>query len=296
MIQRLLILALAVIATPAAAIVGGGGAPSEAIARAIVTVIGSRGTFCIGSVIAQDLVLTAAHCVLPGADYKVILPGETPPRLLDVRRSASHPQFNVASILAHCASADVALLQLASPLPQSKAPAPLGMPTIPIEVGSRLTVVTSASPLGYRLLLKQRVDEQSDIDCKRALDRHDKGLEFLEIPEHRAHGLGEDRSRDHQRKDRREAEEQKRKSAGDLFRFVVHRITVLDHETDNRSGVAAEHRHDDSEQGRKLRRVETVHEKQDNDQQQDSHMRSDQEHSGAILQLSFGHCYLMVLT
>ncbi len=141
MIQRLLlILAFALTATPASAIVGGGGAPAENISRAIVTIIGSRGSFCTGSLIAQDLVLTAAHCVLPGAEYKVILPGETPPRLLDVRRMASHPQFNVAGILAHRASADVALLQLASPLPPSKAPAPLGSPVIPIQVGSRLTV------------------------------------------------------------------------------------------------------------------------------------------------------------
>src|SRR4051812_18635351 len=69
MIQRLLILALALITTPASAMVGGGGAPAENIARAVVTIIGSRGTFCTGSLIAQDLVLSAAHCVLPGADY-----------------------------------------------------------------------------------------------------------------------------------------------------------------------------------------------------------------------------------
>ena len=141
MIQHLLLIAaLALIATPAAAIVGGGGAPSESIARSIVTIIGSRGTFCSGSLIAQDLVLTAAHCVMPGAEYKVIIPGETPPRLLDVKRVASHPQFNVASILAHRASADVALLQLAAPLPATKAPAPLAAPLIPIQPGSRLTI------------------------------------------------------------------------------------------------------------------------------------------------------------
>ena len=82
MIQRLLLaLAIALLTRPAAAIVGDGGSPAENISRAVVTIIGSRGSFCTGSLIAQDLVLTAAHCVLPGADYKVILPGETPPRL-----------------------------------------------------------------------------------------------------------------------------------------------------------------------------------------------------------------------
>jgi secreted trypsin-like serine protease len=142
MIHRcLLIIAFALITHPAAAIVGGGGGgPAENISRAIVTIIGSRGSFCTGSLIAQDLVLTAAHCVLPGADYKVILPGETPPRLLDIKRVASHPQFNVQAILAHRASADVALLQLASPLPASKAPAPLGATVIPITAGARLTI------------------------------------------------------------------------------------------------------------------------------------------------------------
>src|SRR4051812_31335847 len=140
MIARLLILALALIATPAAAMVGGGGAPSEAIARAIVTIIGSRGTLCTGTLIAQDIVLTAAHCVPPGADYKVIIPGETPPRLLDVKRAASHPGFSVQAILAHRASADVALLQLKTPLAKAKSPAPLGSPLMPVQPGSRLTI------------------------------------------------------------------------------------------------------------------------------------------------------------
>jgi secreted trypsin-like serine protease len=141
MIQRILLtLALAVLASPASAIVGGGGAPSEPIARAVLTIIGSRGTFCSGTAIAEDIVLTAAHCLLPGADYKVIIPGETPPRLLEVRRTLAHPQFNVQAILAHRASADVALLQLAGPLPASKSPAPLGAPLLAIQPGARLTI------------------------------------------------------------------------------------------------------------------------------------------------------------
>jgi secreted trypsin-like serine protease len=124
----------------ASAIVGGGSAPADSIARSVVTIIGSHGTFCTGSLIAQDLVLTAAHCVMPGADYKIIIPGETPPRLLDVRRIAVHPQFNVQGILDHRASADVALLQLASPVAPSKAPSPLGAPKTPIMAGARFTV------------------------------------------------------------------------------------------------------------------------------------------------------------
>ena len=35
-------------------------------------IVGSHGTFCTGAAIARDLVLTAAHCVQPGADYKLV--------------------------------------------------------------------------------------------------------------------------------------------------------------------------------------------------------------------------------
>src|SRR3954463_1592436 len=118
------LLLLCLYAAPAGAIVGGGSPPAEIISRSIVTIIGSRGTFCSGALIAPEVVLTAAHCVLPGAEYKVIIPGDNPPRLLEGRRTLSHPQFNVQSILAHLASADVALVQLVAP-PRSKAPAVL---------------------------------------------------------------------------------------------------------------------------------------------------------------------------
>ena len=54
----------------AAAMVGGAPPAAPEVARHVVLLVGSRGNSCTGTAIARDLVLTAAHCVLPGADYK----------------------------------------------------------------------------------------------------------------------------------------------------------------------------------------------------------------------------------
>ena len=101
---------------PAATIVGGAGAAPDPIARAVVLIVGSRGNFCSGAAIARDLVLTAAHCVLPGADYKVVEFEGREPQLRNVLSVTAHPKFNLATMLAHRATADVALLKLAVPL------------------------------------------------------------------------------------------------------------------------------------------------------------------------------------
>jgi secreted trypsin-like serine protease len=110
---------------PAAAMVGGATAPPDSIARAVVLVVGSRGNFCTGAALAPDLVLTAAHCVLPGADYKIVEYERGQPQLRDVKSVKAHPGFNLQSLLAHRATADVALLKLAAPL-ASVTPARLG--------------------------------------------------------------------------------------------------------------------------------------------------------------------------
>jgi secreted trypsin-like serine protease len=136
-----LALTLASLAAPAAAMVGGAPVSDANGARAVVTIIGSRGTFCSGALIAPNLVLSAAHCTTPGADYKIVLyDAQKQPQLRDVARVATHPQYNTQGIAAHRASADVALLLLAEPLPSSKTPASTGVPREPIAAGQNFTV------------------------------------------------------------------------------------------------------------------------------------------------------------
>jgi hypothetical protein len=132
----LLLLAVA----PAYAIVGGGAPSADGVGRSVVTIVGSRGNFCTGALIAPRIVLTAAHCVQPGADYKIVEYGaDKQPSLQDVKSVAIHPAFKMEAMLAHRATADVALLQLGSPA-KGKAPSTLGAPNIPIIVGSRFTI------------------------------------------------------------------------------------------------------------------------------------------------------------
>lgn len=122
------------------AIVGGGSASNERIGQSVLTIVGSRGNFCTGALIAPKLVLTVAHCVQPGAVYKIVEYGpDRQPRLHDVKAIAIHPAFNMQAMTAHRATADLALLHLEA-APEAKAPALIAMPKIPIVVGSRFTI------------------------------------------------------------------------------------------------------------------------------------------------------------
>jgi len=110
----------------AAAMVGGAPPAEPAIARHVVLIVGSRGNSCSGVAIARDLVLTAAHCVALGAEYKlVVFDAAHQPQLKDIAAAIAHPQFDAAALSGHRATADVALAKLKAPLPAEFAPAPL---------------------------------------------------------------------------------------------------------------------------------------------------------------------------
>jgi Trypsin len=131
---------LALSQTPAAAMVGGAAAAPPELARHAVLIVGSRGNSCTGVAIARELVLTVAHCVLPGADYKLVeYDTARRPVLKDVRAITRHPKFDVNAVLRHQVTADIALLHLAEPLPAVLTPATLAT-RVPTAAGESFLV------------------------------------------------------------------------------------------------------------------------------------------------------------
>ena len=106
-------------------------------ARSIVMIVDAGGDLCTGTALARDLVLTAAHCVTRPIDYQVktYQTGQS----ISVRSIARHPRFDVASYAASRATADLALLKLAAPLPDIVVPATLAAPRR-VAVGETLTI------------------------------------------------------------------------------------------------------------------------------------------------------------
>jgi hypothetical protein len=123
------------------AMVGGAPPAGEDAGGAVVMLAGSHGTFCSGVALARDLVLTAAHCTLPGAEYKLMeFDAAHQPVLKDVSDIARHPQFDLKTLLGHRATADVSLLRLAAPLGAAFVPARLAVPPNAVAPGDAFTV------------------------------------------------------------------------------------------------------------------------------------------------------------
>jgi hypothetical protein len=137
----LCLLAAAGAITPARAMVGGAAPAAGGAGRSVVMILGSHGTACTATAIARDLLLTAAHCVQPGSDYKLAdVWSAGAPQLKDISRIERDPQFDLKRLFGHLATADVALAKLPQPLPEKIPPAPLDDATSPAVAGDRIVV------------------------------------------------------------------------------------------------------------------------------------------------------------
>src|SRR4051812_8573729 len=117
MIRTLAALGFFLASSLTAAAMVGGAAPAGEAGRAVVLIVGSHGTSCTGVALRSDLIFTAAHCALPGSDYKLVeFDAARQPTLKDVAAVARHPEFKLDTLLGHRATADLALLKLAAPL------------------------------------------------------------------------------------------------------------------------------------------------------------------------------------
>jgi hypothetical protein len=84
---------------------------------------GGGASFCTASVIAPDVVLTAAHCVSTLSNTRVFFRGgHSQLVLFDVASIAVHPEFRPKIGRKHLISIDLALLRLAEPLPATFKP------------------------------------------------------------------------------------------------------------------------------------------------------------------------------
>ena len=129
--------------TPARAIVGPSRDAAGRVSEISVMVLQRRGAaagFCTGIVVAPRAVLTAAHCVPPGADLRVHFKDAAgAPVLLPIAGVVRHPGYRADAIAKRERSVDLAVVTLGEPLPAPFRPAAIadGSGT---SVGARFTV------------------------------------------------------------------------------------------------------------------------------------------------------------
>ncbi|WP_375458418.1 trypsin-like serine protease [uncultured Enterovirga sp.] len=116
-VGRILALALALAPVRAGAVVGGSDDQGP-LSRTTVMVLNSRGGVCSGIVVAQDAILTAAHCATGTDQYRIHLPGGGgSPILIEPSAITVHPGYDRGAAKARRRSIDLALIRTATALP-----------------------------------------------------------------------------------------------------------------------------------------------------------------------------------
>lgn len=113
--------------SPARAIVGATAAKDpDGVRRHTVAIILERG-LCSGVLIAQDMVLTAAHCFAMSKPKRIVMLDEQfKARFLAIKHYVSHQSFKPAATPMKSAGVDLAIVHLAAPAPEDMTPVALG--------------------------------------------------------------------------------------------------------------------------------------------------------------------------
>ena len=175
------VLATAVVAAPAAQAVVGGTPVAEGGRSFMAAIMDGDFQFCGGSVVAPDVVVSAAHCFVDSFSGEVSVPEElavsvgatdyTEGTRIDVASVVVHPDYDEAP------SADVAVLHLAGTVPASVTPIALataaddaleapGAPAVVAGWGSQTPIVGQVPPLDTDLYeVELRVVADDDFAC-----------------------------------------------------------------------------------------------------------------------------------
>jgi hypothetical protein len=126
-------------ATPAVAVVGGEVArASDQVRRWTVKVESSKGELCTGVAIGPQIILTAAHCVLGGGRFSVTaLDQRMRKRDIAAVAAVPHPSFLPGRTPSTQPGIDLAVMKLASPLPEGIRPVAIGGA---LGAGERLSI------------------------------------------------------------------------------------------------------------------------------------------------------------
>ncbi len=136
---RLFAALAALSALPATALALGGKSSAPAGGRLkshSVMVLGSKGSACTGTLVAQDVVLTAGHCAQGSKQLAIAWFNGGEAILETVSAIESHPQYSGGNLR----SIDIALVRLARPLPSSYAPVNLASTGVDTPAGNSYTL------------------------------------------------------------------------------------------------------------------------------------------------------------
>jgi hypothetical protein len=103
---------------PAIALVGGAQLAQDDVARQVVVIRDVHGRHCTGTVLARDIVVTAAHCILDTTG--LLVSGGSGAESHGVIAVVTHPRYDARSFARSQAAVDLAILKLRAPLSGAK--------------------------------------------------------------------------------------------------------------------------------------------------------------------------------